>query len=289
MSIRVISAGLWTTIQDKGRFGYAAYGVPESGAMDSYCFDFVNLLLQNSSEAAVMEITMQGPKLLFEEDTIFVVVGLEAHVFLEGTPVELNQVHEVRKGQILDIKSVTQGTRLYLGVKNGFKTDKVLGSHSFYKPITRQNRLEKEDVIGLNSSDTALIKQNAVLKFDEERYTSDVIQVYPGPEWQDLSKDIQQILLSVQFSISNKNSRMAYQLEEKIQNNLKGIITQPVLPGTVQLTPSGSLIILMRDCQVTGGYPRVFQLAESSIDKLAQKKRGDRILFDRIKYTVRSD
>jgi len=73
---------------------------------------------------------------------------------------------------------------------------------------------------------------------------------------------------------------MAYQLNERIENNLKPIITSLVLPGTVQLTPSGQLIVLMRDCQTTGGYPRVLQLCEKSISILSQKFTGNTIHFE---------
>ena len=75
---------------------------------------------------------------------------------------------------------------------------------------------------------------------------------------------------------------MAYQLEERIKNELNPIITSPVLPGTVQLTPSGQLIILMRDCQTTGGYPRVLQLKAASDDILSQKFTGEQIKFNLI-------
>ena len=68
---------------------------------------------------------------------------------------------------------------------------------------------------------------------------------------------------------------MAYQLEPLFQNSLEPILTSPVLPGTIQLTPSGQLIVLMRDCQTTGGYPRVLQLTEKSINILSQKTTGN--------------
>jgi allophanate hydrolase subunit 2 len=68
-------------------------------------------------------------------------------------------------------------------------------------------------------------------------------------------------------------------LNETIPNTLPSILTSAVLPGTVQLTPSGKLIILMRDCQVTGGYPRVLQVSEESINRLSQKITGDKIQF----------
>ena len=72
---------------------------------------------------------------------------------------------------------------------------------------------------------------------------------------------------------------MAYQLKELFKNDLKSIITSPVLPGTVQLTPSGNLIILMRDCQTTGGYPRILQLNEAALNVLSQKYSGQKIQF----------
>ena len=86
-------------------------------------------------------------------------------------------------------------------------------------------------------------------------------------------------LFNQEFTVFKENNRMAYQFQELVTNNLKDIITSLVLPGTVQLTPFGKLIVLMRDCQTTGGYPRVLQLKESSINLLSQKKVGDKIKF----------
>jgi allophanate hydrolase subunit 2 len=80
--------------------------------------------------------------------------------------------------------------------------------------------------------------------------------------------------------ISKNNSRMAYQLDGVLLNKLEPIITSLVMPGTVQLTPSGKLIVLMRDCQATGGYPRVLQLSDMAINVMAQKKTGDVIQFN---------
>ena len=105
------------------------------------------------------------------------------------------------------------------------------------------------------------------------------IEVLKGPEFELLTKKQQKQLLSNKFTISKDNNRMAYQLVEILANNIKPIITSLVLPGTVQLTPSGKLIVLMRDCQTTGGYPRVLQLKEYSIDVLSQKLAGKNIHF----------
>ena len=81
------------------------------------------------------------------------------------------------------------------------------------------------------------------------------------------------------FSISDDNNRVGYRLKESLKNNLSSILTSAVLPGTVQLTPSGKCIILLQDCQVTGGYPRILQLSEIAIARVSQKITGDKIQF----------
>jgi allophanate hydrolase subunit 2 len=107
-----------------------------------------------------------------------------------------------------------------------------------------------------------------------------IIDVLKGPEFEMLSKTQKDALFSKPFIVSKNNNRMAYQLTETLSNNLDSIITSSVLPGTVQLTPSGKLIVLMRDCQTTGGYPRILQLKESSINVLAQKFADSEISFN---------
>jgi len=115
---------------------------------------------------------------------------------------------------------------------------------------------------------------------DKAHFTSNTFFCSKGPEFDLLSKAQQQKLLSDEFTISNDNNRMGYRLKEPVENDLKSILTSGVLPGTVQLTPSGKLLVLMRDCQVTGGYPRVLQLTGQSINQLAQKTTSDRIKFE---------
>ena len=104
------------------------------------------------------------------------------------------------------------------------------------------------------------------------------LQCYPGPDFEELNKQ-QKKRLFEPFTISEDNNRVGYRLHETIENNLKPILTSAVLPGTVQLTPSGTLIVLMRDAQVTGGYPRVLQLTSFSVDILSQMITGNSIKF----------
>jgi len=101
--------------------------------------------------------------------------------------------------------------------------------------------------------------------------------VSPGPEFDVLSKAQKELIFKKTFTIAKENNRMAYQLEESIGEHKHIMLTSATLPGTVQVTPGGKLIILMRDGQTTGGYPRILQLTEEAIDRLAQKTFGDTI------------
>jgi sugar lactone lactonase YvrE len=89
----------------------------------------------------------------------------------------------------------------------------------------------------------------------------------------------QQLIRSTTFHLSKFSNRMGIQLEELVSNQLEDLPTNPVFPGTVQLTPGGKLIVLMRDAGVTGGYPRILHLTEEGQSKLAQKRVGDPIRF----------
>ena len=103
--------------------------------------------------------------------------------------------------------------------------------------------------------------------------------VYAGPELDRIDEESRQRLFNAPFTIAKDYNRMAYQLEETVNSHKIPMITSANLPGTVQLTPAGKLIILMRDGQTTGGYPRILQLQESAISILSQKKFGDSLRF----------
>lgn len=280
MSVKVIAPGLLTTIQDTGRTGYAEYGVPVSGAMDQYTAKIANLLVGNSADKALLEITMLGPKLEFQQEALIALTGLAAELEVNGEAAELNTAFNVTKNDRLQLKKVTSGIRVYLAVHGGFLTPKLLGSRCFYKGISPVEKLRRNMNLPLAMDQPRVENEDAAVKVKAEPYNSAILKVNKGPEWTRLPKHLQDKIGETGFTVSKNNSRMAYQLQEKIPNKLSSMLTQPVLPGTVQLTPAGNLIILMRDSQTTGGYPRILQLSPKSINRLAQKKRGEDISFE---------
>lgn len=277
--LKVLKAGFYTSIQDKGRYGFASKGVPISGVMDAYSADLANGIVNNSFDDAVLEITFGGCKLEFLAPTSISITGGDFSPKINNKPAQLNKRIYVNKGAILSFGKVNYGVRCYLAVQGGFQSDVKLNSKSFYSHITKDFILRKNDVIPYKSFYSDGDASQSSIKINKTHFESNIMNCYKGPEFDLLNAHQQRSITKLKFTISKENSRMGYKLNEEIANTLPQILTSAVLPGTVQLTPSGKLIVLMQDCQVTGGYPRVLQLTERSINILAQKSTHDALQF----------
>ena len=275
--LKVLKTGFFTTIQDLGRFGYRDKGVPISGAMDRFAVEKGNQLLENPTNAAVMEITMTGPTLQFEVPTYICLSGADISPSLNKQRIENYKVVKVSKGDTLSFGKLNSGFRCYLAIKGGFKTPKILGSRSLYVPVTKNKCLQKDEEIAYEEID-AFAPTISEIKIPDH-FMDNTLEVQRGPEFSILSDDQLTSIFSKSFTVSEKNNRMAYQLAELIQGHSHSMLTSGTLPGTIQITPAGRLIILMKDGQTTGGYPRILQLTEAAICRLAQKKFGDDLIM----------
>ncbi len=277
--IKVLKTGFYATLQDRGRVGFSSSGVPVSGVMDVYSANIANSILDNSLDDAVLEITFGGTQLEFLTDTFIAISGADFNATIHNKAIKLNSRIQVFKGAILSFGKVNFGARCYLAVKEGFKTPKILGSRSQYQNITSNFRIVKDDILKVKSFSKGLKTAYTSIKINKNHFNSQVLECFEGPEFNLLKEEHTKQVFKKIFTIAQDNNRMGYCLNEKVENNLQSILTAAVLPGTVQLTPSGKLIILMRDCQVTGGYPRILQLTEKSINKLSQKTTKDSFCF----------
>ncbi len=279
--IEVISPGIYTSIQDMGRIGYRKYGIPRSGAMDSYSAKLVNQILGNSANEALLEMTLVGPTLKFKTDSNIAITGANFDFQIDDQPIEMNKVVSIKAGQTLKSGDAKQGMRAYLGIEFGFETDMVLGSYSQYKNVTSKTKLNKGDVLTFKQKSINVAQKNTVMESILPIQDEKTIEVFKGPEFKLLSKSIVQNILETKFKISMQSNRMGYRLiSDNNSFTAVEIITSPVQPGTVQLTPSGQIIILGKDAQTTGGYARVFQLTEKAQNVLAQKQLGSSFTFN---------
>ena len=276
--IKVLDPGLFSTIQDNGRYGFRNIGVPYSGFMDKESASIANKILGNEVNESLLEITLMGPTLLFNNNYTLTITGGDFNPTINDKKIELYKPIDVKLGDILKINQTSNGARCYLAFLGGIACEKYLGSKSSSKNITPTYFLKKGDEIKVSNNN----KLNFVVNHKLKLKTSSFLNVFSGPEFSILKKDSLHNLFNKEFTIGI-NNRMAYNLTEQIQTKSKSIISSPVLPGTVQLTPSGNIIILHRDCQTTGGYSRILQLNEKSLNNLSQLKNFDKIKFKLIK------
>ncbi|MCK8523387.1 biotin-dependent carboxyltransferase family protein [Aquimarina sp. D1M17] len=281
--VEILNSGFYSSIQDRGRLGYGEMGVPKSGAMDQSAYDFANLLLNNDEDCACLEWVFKPPVLRFSESTCITLTGAQTDFFLNGKKIENNRQIQVFENDVLKGDFCKNKKYGYVGIKKGFLSEVILGSRSFYKGITRSDRLAKGDEVSYEKWD-GYEGHSAKVAIRESKYEPTIIKVYKGPEFDLLTEEQKDLLFTSKFTVSNVASRMAIQLSEVLPNSIPSMLTSPVLPGTVQLTPFGKLMVLMRDCQTTGGYPRVLQLGEASINNIAQKRTKEHFFFKEIEF-----
>jgi biotin-dependent carboxylase-like uncharacterized protein len=270
----IIHPGFYSSIQDLGRMQHRNLGVPHSGVMDQEAAAMANKLLKNPPSAAVLEMILQGAVLEFETPCRVAIVGIVDSLSVNDTQHTSDKLIEIQAGDVLKIGRVQQGAFIYLAIKGGWQSELVLDSRSMYQGITNESRLLKGHLIPYHSGQSSIDPvQTVPLNYNSS------ISVLPGPEYESAPDSFKALLKDNPIKLSASWNRMAYVFETGVRVELPQIKTAPVLPGTVQITPSGNLVVLMRDAQSTGGYPRIFQMEESGINRVARMKAGEEIRF----------
>lgn len=283
--VTVLDGGLFTTIQDEGRLGYRKYGVPTSGAMDQLAYRYANELVQNSLMSPALECTLIGGTYHFGSEACIAITGADMKAEINGNAVPKNKTLFVEKGDILSLKSAVRGNRTYIGIRGEWNLQPVLGSFSTNTQSVfggfDGRSLQKGDV--LDWMDNSAKTEAKSIEKDRLPYYSSkrTIEIQKGPEFEWLSESMQKLLLNTLFTVSSKSDRMALRLESesKLEYNLPQMKSSPVMPGIIQLPPNGNPIILMRDAQTVGGYPRIAIISEFQLSVLAQIPFGGILKF----------
>ena len=287
---RVIKPGLFTTIQDLGRFGYQKDGIVVGGAMDQFAVQIGNSLLGNKANTAVIEITMLGPELEILNDCIICITGADLSVTIDSEPVKMWKSIHVKKNQVISFGTRKSGMRAYLCVQNGINVNELLGSRSTY---TRGNfggfqgrSLQVDDV--LEGIDLALKTEFLNLSVSEEfipKYDiNKQIRVVVGPEFDSFTDESIKDFFNSSFIIGNSSDRMGYKLEGTTLKHKKkaDIVSDAINIGTIQVPKDGQPIILMSDRQTTGGYTRIGNVISCDLPLIAQRIPGQKITFEKI-------
>lgn len=295
--LHIEQCGFLTSLQDSGRQGFLQFGISKGGAMDIRSAYSANLLVGNDETEAVLEITQAPHRFHFLQDAVAAFTGGGLQPQLHNKMIQLNQPVFMAADSVVECKQQLPGYRLYMAVAGGYKSDMFLNSHStdlLVKAGGHHGRtLKKDDLLQLKTPLTSLQKNLlAVLKsgahvelnYPLPAFKTNSIRVMYGAEWNYLNETSQGKFTSVLYKVSQQSSRMGYRLKgTALETTLPcEIISSAVTQGTVQLTASGEMIVLMADAQTVGGYPRIAQVCAADLPVLAQKKPGDEIQFQMI-------
>lgn len=282
MSIEIIKPGLYTTIQDKGRFEFQNQGVPVSGFMDVYSAQLANTLVTNNPNLALFEMTMVGIEFKAIESITIAITGANMEPKLNGKSISMNKAIVITKNDIVSFKAVVNGVYTYLAVFGGIKIPNVLNSKSTYAPAKlggfKGRPLKKGDVIKVSHQNLKPI--NSKVKVSE--FSSNIIlDCLKGPEWNCFSEKDKISFFDTVFTINKDCNRIGIRLDgDKVNLPKKDeIISSGIVKGTVQITKAGQPIVMMADAPTTGGYLRLINLTEHSCNQLSQVKIGGKITF----------
>jgi antagonist of KipI len=316
--MRVIRPGALSTLQDLGRYGYQRFGVPVNGPMDEWSHRAVNLLVDNADDAVVLEITLTGPTLNFERDTLIALAGADFGATVNGDPIPMDRAVLVRAGAEFAANTHVRGARGYLAVRGGFEADIVMGSGSTFLHGGVGGRhgraLQRGDRVGIVSHpskprglirlmvqsgtdfvaasvlstawETPLPHDSVPLPEDEtllseSRRAVFSVRCMAGPQWEQFDPISREQFLGTAFRIDEQSDRMGYRLQGSTLalSSPFEMVSEATSFGTVQVPPDGNPIVLMADRQSAGGYPKMAYVATVDLSLLAQAMPGDNVAF----------
>ena len=279
-TLRVVYAGMFTTVQDLGRVGQRSAGVPLSGAMDTMAARVANLIVGNAENAAVLELTLLGPEIEFLVDGWIALGGAEFAGCEAWRPVA------VRAGERIKFGAATKGCRGYLAVAGGIAVAEVLGSRSTYVRAGlggwQGRALRAGDVLPVGSS---LREVTGHWWIDPKILPSISVAPTVRVVLSAQAKEFSEAWLESEFIVTPQSDRMGLRLEGPALVRKSGVelLSSAVTPGTVQVPPDGQPIVLMADAQTIGGYPQLAQVIGVDLPLLAQLRPGDRVRFRVVK------
>jgi len=302
MKIRILKPGLLTTIQDMGRRHYLSQGVPLSGAMDSLSARIANKAVGNTDDQAVIEFTYADAGFTAETDLLIAYAGDGMRLQAGAQILPSERPVFIPAGTVIQLIHNSAGVHTYLSVAGGWDIPEVLGSRSTCLAASfgglNGRPLQADDVLSSNEQLTD-ISESIFNKLKNEQVNiakwsiprqlllppnRKIIRVTLAREANWFNNPSIVDFLSAPYVVSRNSNRMGFHLEglEIVRAKKDELISTAVTPGTIQVTGNGQMILLMSDCQTTGGYPRIAQVASVDLSLCGQLTPGDTIYFKEI-------
>lgn len=291
-TIKILDAGLLTTVQDLGRYGFQRYGVSASGVMDEYSAKIANKLVGNKVGETVLETTLKGVQIEFLQNTAVAITGGNCDVTLNGTKIELWQSYLVNRGDILKMGICRSGLRNYLAFAGGIDVPIIMNSKSTNLKAKvggfNGRKLMTGDIlsVGVGSLETPLTLNKHYIP----TYSKDIkVGVILGQQDDHFTEAGIKTFLNETYTVTQESDRMGIRLSSVSgatieHKNGADIISDGITFGAIQVPGSGQPIVMMADRQTTGGYTKIGNVISSDLAKLAQATPGTKVKF--VEYTL---
>lgn len=290
MSIKIIKPGLFTTVQDLGRFGHQEEGFSPTGVMDRPSFEIANALL-NTTNQPTLEITLVGPTIQFLKQNLFAVTGAPFDMKLNGNPIPHQTVIKADQGDILEMGTAKNGMRAYIGFVNTLNIPLIEGSAATHTRTSiggyKGRLLKAKDILPTHNYnlDYGLIGRSTDYQSFSPR-SHVPIGIMDGPQLHAFSKRTIKEIENIEFKVSDSSDRMGYRLRGTSikPSDSADIISEPVALGSIQVPNDGNPIILLNDRQTVGGYTKIATVIDCDIVDVIQKRPGEIIQFEWVTF-----
>jgi len=286
---KIIQPGIFSLIEDAGRFGQHRIGLTSGGPLDRDAFRWANRLCGDQQSAAAIEITVGGLVLESKVNTTIAVTGANIPLSINRQSRALWQSHQVKAGDRIKLGFATSGSRAYLAVAGGFTIEPIFNSvatvpREALGGLHRDGRpLQTGDFIPC--SESLSTPQLRVPDSHRPDYSANsaILRVVLGYQQQAFSNINKQVFFSSEYQVTESSDRMGFRLKgPAIKPTVDGILSEGICLGAIQVPADGQPIVLLNDRQTIGGYPKLGSVLSLDIGHLAQLLPGGKLRFEAI-------
>jgi len=283
VSFEVIKAGFYSLIQDYGRFGFAQYGLSQSGVADEHAYCWANHLLDNDFNDAVLEITFGSCELNALDNMCIAVTGADLDFKINGVPQPLWHVINVQPNDTLTWSTAKSGIRSYLAVKGGFQTKPLFNSKSVNVRENIGTQLLNGDMLSCQSADKSMDHRMMPSEFIPDYDRNITLRVLPSYQFDLFDEQQKQHFFNQRYTVTSASDRTGCRLDGHVMTNVQArMVSEGICYGSVEITTQGLPIILLKDSPTMGGYPKIATVFSLDLAKLAQRQAGCGVTFELI-------
>lgn len=282
-ALRAVAPTPFSTVQDPGRVGLRRYGVTGAGAMDLESHAVANALAGNPLEAATVEFAHGGGEWSVSGGAVRVAVaGGSFAATIDGRPVPPCTSAVLREGERLRIGGAKDAVWGYLAVSGGIQVPPDLGSRATYARGgiggLEGRALAAGDVLPLRAGPLEGGERTLCRPAPDQR---EPVKVVLGPQHDHFTAEALHVFLTARFVVTRQADRMGYRLEGPTLRHARGfnIVSDAVLPGSIQVPGGGCPIVLLKDAQTTGGYPKIATVVSADLGRFAQLRPLSEVRF----------